>query len=81
MSFGAPVTLEHLSQIAKRHGVHPIQAGEWRVKLLENAYQVFEEGGMVHAANDDQEVQGVCEQIGSLKVKNDFLKKNQAASV
>lgn len=68
-----------LSQIAKRHGVHPIQVGKWRVKLVENAYQVFEGGGMVNAANHEQEVQGLYEQIGRLKVENDFLKKKSGS--
>ena len=45
--------LQPLSQIAKRHGVRPIQGGKWRVKRLENAYQVFEGGGMVNAANHE----------------------------
>ena len=64
-----------LSQIARRFSVHPIQVGKWRTKLLENAFQVFEEGGVVNAASHEQEVQELYEQIGRLKVENDFLKK------
>ena len=64
-----------LSQIARRFGVHPVQVGKWRSKLLENAFQVFEEGGVMSTANHEQEVQELYEQIGRLKVENDFLKK------
>lgn len=67
--------LETVGQIAKRFGVHPIQIGKWRKRLLTNAHQVFEDGGVVDAASHEREVQELYEQIGRLKVENDFLKK------
>lgn len=69
-----------IGQVARRFGVHPIQLGKWRKKLIENAYQVFEEGGVVSATNHEQEVQELFEQIGRLKVENDFLKKKSGLS-
>jgi len=71
--------MQPLSQIARRFGVHPIQIGKWRAKLLENAYQVFEEGGVVNAGSHEREVQELYEQIGRLKVENDFLKKKSGS--
>lgn len=67
--------LHPVGQIARRYGVHPIQIGKWRKRLLENAHQIFEDGGVVDAAIHEREVQELYEQIGRLKVENDFLKK------
>jgi transposase len=63
-----------LSEIAKEYRVHPIQVGKWRAKLLENAYQVFEDGGVVNGQTHEREVNELYEQIGRLKVERDFLK-------
>jgi len=68
--------LHPVGQIAKRFGVHPIQIGKWRKRLIENAHQVFEDGCIVvDAASHEREIQELYEQIGRLKVENDFLKK------
>lgn len=67
--------MQPLSQIARRYGIHAIQLGMWRKRLLSNAHQVFEEGGVVNGAEHDREIQELYEQIGRLKVENDFLKK------
>jgi transposase-like protein len=67
--------LQPLSQIAKRFGVHPIQIGKWRSKLVERAHEIFEDGGVVSGATHEREVADLYEQIGRLKVENDFLKK------
>jgi transposase len=66
---------EPIGAIAKRFKVHPIQVGKWRKRLLEDMYQVFEDGGTADAAAHEREVQELYEQIGRLKVENDFLKK------
>ena len=67
--------LRPIGEIARQFKVHPIQIGKWRSKLVEQAHQVFEEGGTVSAVNHEREIQELYEQIGRLKVENDFLKK------
>lgn len=68
-------------EIARRFEVHPIQVGKWRSKLLERAHEVFEEGGVVSAASHEREIAELYEQIGRLKVENDFLKKNLTSEI
>ena len=68
--------LEPLSAIAKRYKVHPIQVGKWRKKLLAGASIAFDEAGEDRRLQEaEDEIQQLYEQIGRLKIENDFLKK------
>jgi transposase len=69
---------EAIGVIARRFHVHPIQVGKWRKRLLEDMHRIFEEGPTADAAAHEREVQQLYEQIGRLKVENDFLKKKNA---
>lgn len=69
---------EPLGSIARRYKVHPIQVGKWRKRLLEDMHRIFEDGPTADAAAHEREVQELYEQIGRLKVENDFLKKKSA---
>ena len=64
-----------LSAIAKRNSVHPIQVGKWRKKLIAEAYKVFDDSSGISQTKYDEEVRMLYEEIGRLKVENDFLKK------
>lgn len=66
---------ETLSEIARRHGVHAIQVGKWRKELVERAYELFADGRRRNAEDQAETVDSLYEQIGRLKVENDFLKK------
>jgi transposase-like protein len=61
--------------VARRYKVHPIQVVKWRKRLIEQMYRVVEDGPMADGAAHEREVQELYEQIGRLKVENDFLKK------
>jgi transposase len=67
--------LEPIGVIVRRYKVHPIQVGKWRKRLLEEVHQLFENGDASDTAAHEREVQELYEQIGRLKVENDFLKK------
>ena len=68
-----------LSQLSQKYSVHATQIGQWRKELLEHMHEVFEDrrsrkrGEDLLHSNDE-----LYEQIGRLKVENDFLKKKSA---
>ena len=66
---------ETLSEIARRHSVHPIQVGKWRKELVERAHELFTDGRRRGVDDESEIVDSLYEQIGRLKVENDFLKK------
>lgn len=67
---------ETLAVLAKRHGVHPIQIGKWRKELIERAHELFVDKRRRTTDDDESRTaQELYEQIGRLKVENDFLKK------
>ena len=66
---------ETLSEIARRHSVHPIQVGKGRKELVERAHELFTDGRRRGAEEQSETVDSLYEQIGRLKLENDFLKK------
>lgn len=60
-----------LADVARRHGVHPVQAGQWKKQLVENAEAVFENG----TPDEDWERREaeLLKKIGELTVERDFL--------
>jgi transposase len=77
-AFKARVALEavqekaSLAQIGKRHGVHPVQVGQWKRQLLEQAAKAFDgEAGRV----DERREQELLQKIGELTIERDFLSR------
>jgi transposase-like protein len=67
---------EPLGTIARRYKMHPIQIGKWRKRLLKDMHRLFEDGETADAVTHEREVQELYDQIGRLKVENDFIKKS-----
>lgn len=79
--FKARVALEAIkglktqSELATQYNVHPVQISKWKKELLGNVALLF---GNKQAKTDEaheQEKAQLFEQIGRLKMENDFLKK------
>lgn len=77
--FKAKVALEALKgiettqQLAVRFGIHPTQISHWKRQLLDGAAGVFSNGKQ-QTIDDGREAQ-LYEQIGRLKMENEYLKK------
>lgn len=78
--FKAKVALEAikeqqtLQQLAQKYELHPNQISAWKQEFLQNASTVFTKG----KRKDTEAVESprLYEEIGRLKIENDFLKKS-----
>lgn len=79
--FKAKVALEAVrsgltaNQIASKYEVHAVQVSQWKKELLQNLASIFEGKKSVKAADENEDPTKLYEQIGRLKVENDWLKK------
>jgi len=77
--FKAKVALEALKgiettqQLAARFDIHPTQISHWKRQLLDGAAALFANGKQKGNAEDHEAE--LFEQIGRLKMENEYLKK------
>ena len=63
-------------QLAGELGVHPMQLSEWKRHFLETGSQIFERDKKDSRINKEAKEQAeLFEQIGRLKMENEWLKK------
>jgi putative transposase len=81
-SFKARVALEAikgiktLNELASEYDVHPNQITAWRKQLLDGAEELFERGAGKQISKDEEAVTApLYQEIGRLKIENDFLRK------
>ena len=71
--------LESASALAARFELHPSQISHWKRQLLDHAADLFTTTKN-HRGNQQRDAQeaALYEQIGRLKMENEFLKKKAA---
>ena len=68
------------TQLAGELGVHPIVLSDWKKHFLEMGSQIFEKARKASKTGDDaREKAELFEQIGRLKMENEWLKKKLGA--
>ena len=63
-----------LNELGKEYKVHPRVLCDWKKQLVNRAHEIFESKAAKKDAREE-EIETLYEQIGRLKVENDFLKK------
>jgi putative transposase len=70
--------LKTINEIASAHEVHPTQVKQWKKQLQEEGASVFSDKGSKTEQVQTEKETRLYEQIGRLKVENDWLKKKVA---
>ena len=79
--FKAKVALEAvkgaktLSELASKYEVHPNQIRQWKKQLLDQISDIFVDKRKRKSNDDEKLKEELYQQIGKLKVENDWLKK------
>lgn len=66
---------ETLAALVAKYQIHPQQITDWKRAFLEQGEQVFSNPAELKDKDTEEKISKLYEQIGMLKVENDFLKK------
>lgn len=64
-----------LAQISSKYGVHGTQVNTWKKQAVSLLPDIFSDKNKQEVTNYEIQLSELYEQIGRLKVENDFLKK------
>lgn len=66
---------ETLAALAAKYQIHPQQITDWKRAFVDQGEQVFSNPSEMKDKDTQEKISKLYEQIGMLKVENDFLKK------
>ena len=67
--------MKTINEIGLEYGVHPVQVGQWKKEIQEQAKTLFEGKRGPKPMADHQEPDRLYSEIGRLKMELDWLKK------
>ncbi len=73
--------LKTINEIGQEYGVHPVQVGQWKKEIQEQAKTLFEGKRGPKPMAEHQEPERLYGEIGRLKVELDWLKKKSGISL
>ncbi len=73
--------LNTINEIGQEYGVHPVQVGQWKKEILEQAKTLFEGKRGPKPVAEHQSPELLYGEIGKLKVELDWLKKKSGMSL
>src|SRR4051812_32902976 len=69
-----------INQIAQEYGVHPVQVGQWKKEIQEQASKLFLGKRGPKPVTEHSEPDRLYSEIGKLKMELDWLKKKSGLS-
>jgi transposase-like protein len=70
-----------LNELGQEFGVHPVQVGQWKKEIQEQAKTLFEGKRGPKPAAEHREPDHLYSEIGKLKMELDWLKKKSGMSL
>ncbi len=70
-----------INQIGQEYGVHPVQVGQWKKSIQEQAKSLFEGKRGPKAVVEHQQPERLYSEIGKLKMELDWLKKKSGLNL
>ena len=67
--------VDSLAAIASKYSIHPTQARQWKIQMLNNIEALFSDKPSTALKEKDELIDQLYRQIGQLKVELDWLKK------
>lgn len=64
-----------LTELSEEYEVHPVMISKWKGELQKNASGVFTGEKKSEESKQEKKVDELYQQIGQLKVENDWMKK------
>jgi len=73
--------LKTINELGQEYGVHPVQVGQWKKEIQEQAKTLFEGKRGPKPAAEHREPERLYSEIGKLKMELDWLKKKSGMSM